>query len=255
MTKAIILVAGMGTRLQPRTLHTHKCLTKICGVPILKNALDNLSSCGIHEVVLVVGYLKEEIVKEIKSFDLEDIDITFAENNRYADTNTTYSLKIGLESLGDYSEAIVIEGDVFFDGSILNQLLAHNQQNVTVLERYHSGLEGTFVSLDADSYITDWRHKSEQGEDYNIEDKYKTVNIHRFSYDFIETKLKPYIFKSVNNMSGREPLEYVMRRIVNDDKSAISGMVLDGEMWFEIDTEEDLKTAEAYIEGNMRGRV
>ena len=63
--KAVILVAGMGTRLQPRTLTTHKCLTRVNGTPILKNALDNLNDIGVEETVLVIGYLGDEIKKEI----------------------------------------------------------------------------------------------------------------------------------------------------------------------------------------------
>lgn len=61
MKKAIILVAGKGTRLQPRTLSTHKCLTEVNGTPILKNALTMLDKEGISEVVLVVGYLADQI--------------------------------------------------------------------------------------------------------------------------------------------------------------------------------------------------
>ena len=53
--KAIILVAGMGTRLKPLTLSNHKCLTKVNGTPILFNALENLRRAGVDETLLVVG--------------------------------------------------------------------------------------------------------------------------------------------------------------------------------------------------------
>ena len=42
--EAIVLVAGMGTRLKPLTLKNHKCLTEVNGVPILENALSILEN-------------------------------------------------------------------------------------------------------------------------------------------------------------------------------------------------------------------
>jgi choline kinase len=55
--KAIILVAGMGTRLKPRTDNTHKCLTEVNGCKILVNALTQLKNNSVDETILVVGYL------------------------------------------------------------------------------------------------------------------------------------------------------------------------------------------------------
>jgi len=59
--KAIIPVAGMGTRLRPHTLTRPKALMHVAGKPILAHILDELVAVGIDEVVLVVGYLGEII--------------------------------------------------------------------------------------------------------------------------------------------------------------------------------------------------
>ena len=54
--KAIILAAGTGTRLRPFTDTMPKCLVPVNGTPILINALTHLSSAGIRDAVIVVGY-------------------------------------------------------------------------------------------------------------------------------------------------------------------------------------------------------
>ena len=59
--KAILPVAGVGSRLR---LHAHtvpKALVRGCK-PILGHILDSLQPAGVDEVVLVVGYLGEQIV-------------------------------------------------------------------------------------------------------------------------------------------------------------------------------------------------
>jgi glucose-1-phosphate thymidylyltransferase len=59
--RAIVPVAGFGTRLRPHTYTLPKALIPVAGKPILGHILDALLELGIREVVLVVGYLGEKI--------------------------------------------------------------------------------------------------------------------------------------------------------------------------------------------------
>jgi glucose-1-phosphate thymidylyltransferase len=65
--KAILPVAGMGTRLRPLTHTTPKALVHVAGKPILGHILDALVPLGIDEVVLIVGHLGEQIVRYVQS--------------------------------------------------------------------------------------------------------------------------------------------------------------------------------------------
>lgn len=241
--KAIILVAGMGTRLKPLTLQNHKCLTEVNGIPILENALENLSAVGISEVVLVVGYLKEQIRNRIGNH-FANMSIVYAENDIYDQTNTVYSLKKGLNVLKDYDELLLLEGDVFFHKVILNDLISLDVANVTVLEPYNDMLDGTFAELDQEEFVVDWTHKSMRSEDYVVSDKYKTVNIHKFSYTFIRDYLCPAM-KAIEEERGiKQPIENVMQIIVRKNPDLVKGLVLKGQKWFEIDDQHDLEVAE-----------
>ena len=57
--KAVIPLAGKGTRLRPHTHHTPKPLMKVAGKPVLAYILDDLLALGVSEVVFIVGYLRE----------------------------------------------------------------------------------------------------------------------------------------------------------------------------------------------------
>ena len=59
--KAIVLAAGRGLRLGPLTLTRPKPLLPVAGRPILAHILDALAGLGIQDVVVVVGYLGEQI--------------------------------------------------------------------------------------------------------------------------------------------------------------------------------------------------
>ena len=58
--KAIILAAGLGSRLMPLTKEMPKSMLKVGGKPILKWIVDNLKSCGIHEIIIVTGYKQDK---------------------------------------------------------------------------------------------------------------------------------------------------------------------------------------------------
>ena len=243
MKKAIILVAGKGTRLQPRTLSTHKCLTEVNGTPILKNALTILDREGIEEVVLVVGYLAGQI-KETMGESFSGMKLTYVTNDIYDKTNTSASLLMGVQAVKDFDELYILEGDVFFSPAVFDRLKNEEAADATVLEPYNTKLDGTFASIDESEYVTDWCHKSMRPEGYTLEDKFKTVNIHKFGSAFTEGILKPALEKSVSEKAGRDPLENVMMGIVRKDPRAVKGVVLRGEKWFEIDDSTDLAEAE-----------
>lgn len=59
--KAIIPLAGKGTRLRPHTHHTPKPLLKVAGKPVLGFILDDLISVGVTEIVFIVGYLRDTV--------------------------------------------------------------------------------------------------------------------------------------------------------------------------------------------------
>lgn len=59
--KAIIPVAGKGTRLRPHTLTVPKPLVRVGGRPVISYILDDLLALGVDEIVFVVGYLRDVV--------------------------------------------------------------------------------------------------------------------------------------------------------------------------------------------------
>jgi glucose-1-phosphate thymidylyltransferase len=64
--KAVLPLAGKGTRLRPHTHHTPKPLLRVAGKPVLAYLLDDLLALDIHEMVFIVGHLRETMEEWIR---------------------------------------------------------------------------------------------------------------------------------------------------------------------------------------------
>jgi len=65
--KAVIPLAGKGTRLRPHTHHTPKPLLRVAGKPVLAFILDDLVELGVKEVVFIVGHLRDTMQSWIET--------------------------------------------------------------------------------------------------------------------------------------------------------------------------------------------
>lgn len=108
---AIILAAGMGTRLRPLTNNMPKCLVKVGGTPMVEQQILFLHEVGICNITLVSGY-KADRLDYLKT--KYGVDIVF--NEKYDTCNNIWSMVKVLERFGD---TWVLEGDVYMHHNCL----------------------------------------------------------------------------------------------------------------------------------------
>jgi len=75
--KAVVLAGGKGSRLQPLTEDRPKALVEVNGKPLIEYVFDDLHDIGIEEFVVVVGYLKEQIIERYDD-EYRGVPITYA---------------------------------------------------------------------------------------------------------------------------------------------------------------------------------
>lgn len=73
--KAFLLAAGKGTRLQPLTNHTPKCLIPVNGRPLIEYWFDLFKIHGISEILINTSHLADKVRRYIAKADLKDLKI------------------------------------------------------------------------------------------------------------------------------------------------------------------------------------
>src|SRR3954463_10196452 len=60
--KALILAGGRGKRLESHSADRNKCMLEFAGKPLIEHSLMSAFSISPNEIVIVVGYLAEQII-------------------------------------------------------------------------------------------------------------------------------------------------------------------------------------------------
>lgn len=238
--KSIILAAGYGKRMHPLTLNTHKALLKVGNRTLLQTIIDGLLDQGIQDIVIVVGFQAQTIQDHV-SLHYPHLKVQYVCNERYAQTNNIVSLALALSSIVIDQDILLIECDLVYDNAVLKRLLSSPYPNVALVDRYRTGMDGTVLQLSG-SLITDVITPQRQGEDFRFDDKYKTVNMYKFSKEFCQGPFKnflDYYAKTIENSY----YELVLGIIIYMQHQNIYAEVLDTEKWMEVDTPNDLAVA------------
>lgn len=109
--KAIILAAGMGTRLRPLTSNTPKALVKVLGKPMVERQLEFLHEKGINDITIVTGYLHEKF-----DYLKEKYGVKLIHNDKYEVYNNLYTMYLVRDLL---PESYILEGDVFLNRNVI----------------------------------------------------------------------------------------------------------------------------------------
>lgn len=148
--KAVILAAGMASRLRPLTEHTPKCLLKVGERSLLQRSIDALKNNGILDYVIVTGYLHEMIEAFVAEEYGNSINVTFIHNDVFDSTNNIYSLWLARpEAEGE--EILLLDSDLLYDPEIIARVLADDAENVLTLIRHDLGEEEMKVVLDKEN--------------------------------------------------------------------------------------------------------
>lgn len=125
--KALILAAGVGSRLGFKTKNRPKALVKIKSLEILGHQLKQLKRLKIKDVCIVVGYKAKKIVNYIKNEDF--FNFTIIRNKYFKTTDSAYSYYLAKKFVKG-SDYIHLNCDIIFDYSVLNKIIRSKKKNI-----------------------------------------------------------------------------------------------------------------------------
>jgi UDP-N-acetylglucosamine diphosphorylase/glucosamine-1-phosphate N-acetyltransferase len=221
--KAVILVAGKGTRLRPLTDNTPKPMLNVGGRPLLEWMLMRVKEAGITEVLLITNYLEDKFIDYFGNGSKHGLKISYQTQEETLGTANAFGQ--AMEWVG-YNEFLALYGDHYLSEGVLETLVdAHTLGEVTAsaLQVEDPSQYGAF-GLNGD-LITKVVEKPEPGTEPS---NYANVGIYVFP---------PQVFKYIQQtpLSPRDEYEITdTMQLMIDDGITIRKHDVETEEWLDI---------------------
>lgn len=229
--KAVILAAGLGSRLRPITNEVPKCMVPVNGIRIIDKQIDNLLQNGVTDIYVVDGYKAEILSDHLKEFFPQ---IHIVSNPHYAETNNMYSLYL-TENYVKAEEFLLMNSDVYYDANIIEGMLKGNNQSKIACDRSGYMEESMKITLDGDK-INHISKKITSKEYFAV-----SIDVYRISSDDSKTLFAEIEETIIGRKDKNSWTEVALDHIFK--KANFKPFVIEGR-WFEIDNHDDLHRAE-----------
>lgn len=242
---AIILAAGKGTRMKsdlPKVLHP------ICGRPMIAYSLQNLRRAKIGEIVTVVSYRKNIVVKEIGG----EVKIAFQKNSR---GGTADAINAGVRFVSEgIGTVVVMYGDdtAFYSPGTINKVIDYHKRTnatltfVTLLKDNPSGL-GRIVRGTNGDLVAIVEEKDTTPDEKRI----KEINDGMYIFD------KEFLMKNIPNVkknpiTGELYVNEVIKMAIDQKKKISIYRLPDALEWQGVNTPEELENARKIMEEKLK---
>ncbi len=248
---AVILAAGLASRLRPITDTRPKCLLQVGERCLLQRTIDAIRLCGIEELVLVTGY-REDMIQEFvnqtygngNNADGKSLKVHFISNPRYNETNNIYSLYLSGPVVRG-RDFVLLDSDILFDPEVLRRVVEAPSANALALNRHELGDEEIKVIADQDGRVMEISKvcsiEKAEGE---------SVGIEKMSATYSEA-----LFETLDQMIGVEGQDNVFyekafERLIDKGQTFTYVDTTDA-FSIELDTVEDFRMAKELIPAEL----
>ncbi len=239
--KAIIMIGGYATRLQPISLRTPKCLLPIGGKSNLERIIEGLVKAGVKDVIISLNSTQKKVMDFLGNGDKFGVNITYVKEVTTEDSNklgAVGGLKYVIDKVGS-DDYLVIGGDNFFDGLDVKEFLeAHKKSGKLVtLALYElpdkNLVSQTGIAVVKNKRIIEFQEKPSINE---AKSQLSSIMFYAINKEFFEKHLEEYIDYKKGRNEKADNIGEMWQYFV--DKIYLNVFEFKG-MWWDIGTPEN----------------
>jgi len=230
---AVILVAGIGSRLRPITDTKPKALAPVGDETILGRAVRLLLDFGISRLILATGYREDAVRASLANLQSE---VVYCPNPRYDSTQNSVSLALCRDAL-DGRSFFKLDGDVVFDPELLTRIAEPRAE-------LSAGIDsGRHLDAEAMKVVIEGGLIRRFGKDVPLSSSHgESIGIERVSSS-ASGKLFDALVERVEAGVTNLYYEDVYSQMIGRGQLAAEAADVSGLRWTEVDTFEDLEVA------------
>lgn len=243
---AVILAAGVGSRLESLTLDRPKCLIEIAGKPILQSQIEHFAGIGVRKIWIVLGYQHAKVEKFINESPHRSILFPVI-NKDFESTSNAWSLNL-LEPELNGVPFVLANGDIRFDSRVAKSLVQAQDDSIIVDPNTFDD-ESMKVVVNADNQVV------QISKSISVTDSYATsLDLYKFG-GLTSGRLFRYLQEFLVSEGRYKWTETALDDLIDSGQIQMRPHCIDpGALWMEIDTQKDLMVAESLF-SPIRGQI
>jgi len=214
MTKvAVILAAGLGSRLKEKTKVQPKGFLELENISLIQRSVDNLISCGVEKIYIGTGYLSEVY----ENFALRYPQIVCIKSDKYETTSSMYTLFNMKNDLKN--DFLLLESDLLYEVDAINQLLCDSKEDIILASGQTNSNDEVYIQADEHNILINMSKKKQEldsvyGELVGISkisknrykmmcDRFENQENIKIDYEYImvhTSKIIPFYIKKIENL-------------------------------------------------------
>jgi NDP-sugar pyrophosphorylase family protein len=224
--KAMILAAGLGTRLRPITDTLPKALVRVGGHTLLEGAIWHLADYGVKEIVINVHHFADQVIQYIEQNRNFGLNITISdERDQLLDTGG--GLKNVSRFFGDGMPFFVRNVDIISDLDLKSMMDQHLKSHAIATLAIRNRETSRYFLFDPDRRLCGWTNVKTGEKILSVE---PARNLERLAFSGIHV-INPKIFALIRE-EGKFSLTDLYLRLAKDN--LIKGFVETGSVWRDV---------------------
>ncbi len=234
--KALILAGGRGSRLNEFTKDKNKSMIKLFEKPLIEYNLEHALVAGVSEIIIVVGYKKEEIIRYVGK-EYQGIKVNYLVQKKQK--GVVHAIECAKEKIGDSDFILMLADEIIVEAKIKEMVKHFKEEDLfavcgIVFEKDKSSIGKTYSAM-----------VNEHGRIFRLIEKpqFPINKIKGTGHCIFKNGILNYIEKTPISMKrGEKELVDMIQEAVDEGKKIEAYKISDS--YVNINTEEDLRLIE-----------
>ena len=230
--KAMILAAGLGTRLQPRTDHIPKALVEVSGKPMLAWVMEKLIQSGIQEVVINIHHFPDQIKDFLKGNNNFGIQVHLSDES--AELLDSGGGILNAKQFLEHDVFVVYNVDILCNIDLKNLEQAHRLSHAMATLAVRNRNTSRYLLFDDDFRLRAWENQltgQYKGQEPNAASELKPLAFSGISI------FSPEIFGCIKE-TGKFSLTDLLLKLAPEHQ--IRAYPHDEDYWFDLGSEKNI---------------
>ncbi len=224
--RAIILAAGLATRLKPLTDNTPKALVPFKGTPLVERIVRNLADAGINHIMVNVHHFADQVIDFLDKLDVGDVSLHISdETGELMDTGG--AILQAREFFSGEDDFIVHNVDVFTNLDIGNLIRYHRDGNALATLAVKKRPTSRSLLFDGTGSLCGWIH-NETGEKRSVRTPSGSLE------DFGNSCVQVINAEFLDFFPKTEPRSLTEMYLQLAERQKIGAFIHNGDYWYDL---------------------